>query len=52
MKVFLPGGAGFVGLSLIALLCEPHPDRSWLVVDKKSQAVSIGVHRQETLPGG
>lgn len=42
MKVFLPGGAGLVGLNLIALLREQHPDWQLLVVDKKSQAVSIG----------
>lgn len=42
MKVFLPGGAGLVGLNLIALLREQHPEWSLLVVDKKSEAVSIG----------
>ncbi|MFN7677918.1 MAG: NAD-dependent epimerase/dehydratase family protein [Cyanobacteriota bacterium] len=42
MKVFLPGGAGLVGLNLIALLREQHPDWSLLVVDQKSAAVEIG----------
>ena len=42
MKVFLPGGAGLVGLNLIALLREQHPDWTLLVVDKKSAAVNIG----------
>jgi nucleoside-diphosphate-sugar epimerase len=42
MKVFLPGGAGLVGLNLIALLREQHPQWSLLVVDKKSEAVAIG----------
>ena len=39
MKIFLPGGAGLVGLNLIALLQEKHPDWELLVVDKKSDAV-------------
>jgi nucleoside-diphosphate-sugar epimerase len=42
MKVFLPGGAGLVGLNLIALLREQHPDWNLLVVDKKPEAVAIG----------
>lgn len=42
MKVFLPGGAGLVGLNLIALLRQQHPDWHLLVVDKKSAAVAIG----------
>lgn len=42
MKVFLPGGAGLVGLNLIALLREQHPDWQLLVVDKKSKAIDIG----------
>ena len=41
MKIFLPGGAGLVGLNLIALLQEKHPDWELLVVDKKSDAVLI-----------
>lgn len=41
MKVFLPGGAGLVGLNLIALLQSNHPDWELLVVDKKPEAVAI-----------
>jgi nucleoside-diphosphate-sugar epimerase len=41
MKVFLPGGAGLVGLNLIALLHSNHPDWELLVVDKKREAVVI-----------
>jgi len=41
MKVFLPGGAGLVGLNLIALLQSSHPDWEILVVDKKREAVAI-----------
>ncbi|QCH15006.1 NAD-dependent epimerase/dehydratase family protein [Synechococcus sp. CB0101] len=42
MKVFLPGGAGLVGLNLIALLQQHHPDWQLLVVDKKREAVNAG----------
>ena len=42
MKVFLPGGAGLVGLNLIALLQQHHPDWQLLVVDKKREAVKAG----------
>lgn len=42
MNVFLPGGAGLVGLNLIALLQRSHPDWQLLVVDKKAEAVAIG----------
>jgi nucleoside-diphosphate-sugar epimerase len=41
MRVFLPGGAGLVGLNLIALLQSSHPDWELLVVDKKREAVAI-----------
>ncbi|WP_010316324.1 NAD(P)-dependent oxidoreductase [Synechococcus sp. CB0205] len=41
MRVFLPGGAGLVGLNLIALLQGSHPDWELLVVDKKLEAVAI-----------
>lgn len=44
MRVFLPGGAGLVGLNLIHLLRERHPDWELLVVDKKAAAVEAG-HR-------
>ena len=42
MKVFLPGGAGLVGLNLIALLQQHHPEWQLLVVDKKREAVKAG----------
>ena len=42
MNVFLPGGAGLVGLNLIAVLQHSHPDWQLLVVDKKAEAVAIG----------
>lgn len=41
MNIFLPGGAGLVGLNLIARLQENHPDWELLVVDKKAEAVAI-----------
>lgn len=41
MNVFLPGGAGLVGLNLIAQLQDDHPDWQLLVVDKKAEAVAI-----------
>ena len=41
MNVFLPGGAGLVGLNLIARLQDDHPDWQLLVVDKKSEAIAI-----------
>ena len=41
MKIFIPGGAGLVGLNLIARLQENHPDWHLIVVDKKSEAVAI-----------
>ncbi|WP_411867790.1 NAD-dependent epimerase/dehydratase family protein [Vulcanococcus limneticus] len=41
MKVFVPGGAGLVGLNLIALLQDSYPDWDLLVVDKKTEAVYI-----------
>ena len=42
MHVFLPGGAGLVGLNLIALLQQHHPEWQLLVVDKKREAVEAG----------
>ena len=42
MKVFLPGGAGLVGLNLIAKIIEVHSEWEILVVDKKLEAVEIG----------
>ncbi|MEB3319091.1 MAG: NAD-dependent epimerase/dehydratase family protein [Cyanobacteriota bacterium] len=44
MRLFLPGGAGLVGLNLISQLRERHPDWSLLVVDKKAEAVKAGRH--------
>jgi nucleoside-diphosphate-sugar epimerase len=41
VRVFLPGGAGLVGLNLIALLQSNHPDWELLVVDKKREALDI-----------
>ena len=42
MRLFLPGGAGLVGLNLIQQLREKHPDWALLVVDKKKAAVEVG----------
>ena len=42
MKVFLPGGAGLVGLNLIQRILEAHSDWEILVVDKKLEAIKIG----------
>ena len=41
MKVFLPGGAGLVGINLIASIKSNYPEWKLLVVDKKSAAVDI-----------
>jgi nucleoside-diphosphate-sugar epimerase len=42
MKLFLPGGAGLVGLNLIATLQQQHPDWHLIVVDKKVEALVAG----------
>ena len=42
MKVFLPGGAGLVGLNLIEKIFSRHRDWEILVVDKKIEAIEIG----------
>jgi nucleoside-diphosphate-sugar epimerase len=42
MRLFLPGGAGLVGLNLITTLLETHPEWSLVVVDKKEPAVAVG----------
>ena len=41
MKVFLPGGAGLVGLNLIAYLQKKHKDWEIIVVDKKKNSICI-----------
>jgi nucleoside-diphosphate-sugar epimerase len=41
VKIFIPGGAGLVGLNLIAQLQDHHQDWELLVVDKKVEAVAI-----------
>ena len=42
MKVFLPGGAGLVGLNLIQKILSIHENWEILVVDKKLESVEIG----------
>ena len=41
MNIFLPGGAGLVGLNLIEYLRERHPSWEILVVDKKKSSIDI-----------
>ena len=41
MKIFLPGGAGLVGLNLIHLLITDHPEWEIIVVDKKKESIEI-----------
>tara|TARA_Y100001968_G_scaffold141817_1_gene129645 strand:+ start:21770 stop:22708 length:939 start_codon:yes stop_codon:yes gene_type:complete len=41
MKVFLPGGAGLVGINLIASIKSSNPEWKLLVVDKKYEAIYI-----------
>ena len=41
MKVFLPGGAGLVGINLIALIKSKNPDWELVVVDKKLDSIKI-----------
>ena len=41
MKIFIPGGAGLVGLNLIYLLTKSHPEWEILVVDKKKSSINI-----------
>ena len=42
MKIFIPGGAGLVGLNLIDYLLENKQNIQILVVDKKSSSIEIG----------
>ena len=42
MKIFLPGGAGLVGLNLIDYLLGNNPNLQILVVDKKKSSIEIG----------
>ena len=41
MKIFLPGGAGLVGLNLILQIQKNYPDWELIVVDKKSDSIDI-----------
>ena len=41
MKLFLPGGAGLVGLNLIHQIQNKHPDWELIVVDKKEKSIEI-----------
>jgi len=41
MKIFIPGGAGLVGLNLIYLLTKSFPEWEILVVDKNKSSISI-----------
>jgi len=42
MKIFIPGGAGLVGLNLIYILSKSCPSWEILVVDKKRSSIEIG----------
>ena len=41
MKIFLPGGAGLVGLNLIHQIKNNYPNWELIVVDKKSKSIDI-----------
>ena len=41
MKIFLPGGAGLVGINLIALIKSTNPEWELVVVDKKLESIKI-----------
>ena len=41
MKIFLPGGAGLVGLNLVAAIKEKYPNWELVVVDKKYQSIKV-----------
>ena len=40
-KVFLPGGAGLVGINLIASIKSTNPEWEIIVVDKKKEAIKV-----------
>ena len=42
MKIFIPGGAGLVGLNLLYLIEKNHPEWEILIVDKKKTSINIG----------
>ena len=41
MKIFLPGGAGLVGINLIASIQSSNPDWEIVVVDKNLDSIKI-----------
>ena len=41
MKIFIPGGAGLVGINLIAAIKEKYPNWELVVVDKKYQSIKV-----------
>ena len=41
MKIFIPGGAGLVGINLIASIKERYPNWELIVVDKKYQSIKV-----------
>tara|TARA_Y100000589_G_scaffold219130_1_gene206870 strand:- start:517 stop:1458 length:942 start_codon:yes stop_codon:yes gene_type:complete len=41
IKVFLPGGAGLVGINLIASIKSTNPEWKIVVVDKKKEAIEV-----------
>ena len=41
MKIFIPGGAGLVGINLIAAINERYPNWEIIVVDKKYQSIKV-----------
>ena len=42
MKIFIPGGAGLVGLNLLYLLEKNYPEWELLIVDKKKTSIEVG----------
>ena len=41
MKIFIPGGAGLVGINLIAAIKERYPNWELVVVDKKYKSIQV-----------